>query len=517
VNQGNLYQYLQNTQMQLDQLLHIAHATLQPSPLGLTAELTELAKTLVQAQQVAISLMQDHQELSDRCQFLEKQSDLYYQTQQLNADLEQALQKQTKDIQRVVNFESTLKRITDKVRDSLDQNQILQAAVQELTVVLGLGGCNAALYDLEQGTSTILYDYTHSIPTSQGRVAQMDRFPEIYSQLQQGYFFQFCSTIPNPERGRVSMLACPIFVDSNSSEGVNQAVLGDLWLIHHENYVFTEFEIRLVQQVANQCAIAIRQARLFQAAQAQVLELEKLNHLKDAFLSTVSHELRTPISNVKMAIHMLKNAPNEERRQQYLKILEAESNREAELIDDLLDLQRLEVASCPICLETFFLQNWLPELIEPFKLRFIHYRQIFQVDYPSDLLPMTCDLNFLRRILAELLNNACKYTASERKIRLNIHQTAPDQGGATSTIFTIQNQAEIPLAELPNIFEKFYRIPHADPWKQGGTGLGLALVQKLVERLKGFIQVENRDEWITFVVCLPTQLRDENPPRNLSL
>jgi signal transduction histidine kinase len=76
-----------------------------------------------------------------------------------------------------------------------------------------------------------------------------------------------------------------------------------------------------VQQVANQCAIAIRQARLYQTATAQVESLEKLNQLKDDFLSTVSHELRTLITNMKMALQMLKVSPTAERRERYLEIL----------------------------------------------------------------------------------------------------------------------------------------------------------------------------------------------------
>ena len=73
----------------------------------------------------------------------------------------------------------------------------------------------------------------------------------------------------------------------------------------HPKAYFEELEIRLVQQVSNQCAIALRQSRLYQAAQAQVEELERLNQLKDDFLSTVSHELRTPMANIKMATQML--------------------------------------------------------------------------------------------------------------------------------------------------------------------------------------------------------------------
>lgn len=439
------------------------------------------------------------QQLADQIAIAIAQSEMYQQAQQLNADLEQKVRQRTEEVERALNFESMLKRITDRVRDSLDEGQILDAAVRELTLVLELSGCNAALYDLDQGISTICYDYTNSIPTYQGRVAQMDRFPEIYSQLKDGLYFQFCSLLPNPVRGQVAMLACPIFVDPDSSQGMAQAVLGDLWLINHKDYEFNEDEIRLVQQVANQCAIAIRQARLFQASQAQVKELEKLNRLKDDFLSTVSHELRTPISNVKMAIHMLKNAPDETRRQRYLQILEAESTREAELINDLLDLQRLEVAAGPVTLETLPLQRWLLALIEPFKTRISHRQQHLQVNCPANLQPMTCDFGMLQRILAELMNNACKYTASDHEIVLTVWQ-AEDY-----TIFQLQNQSQIPTAELPHIFKKFYRIPDADPWKQGGTGLGLALVQKFVDRLCGEIQVESDRGWTTFTVRLLTQ------------
>jgi signal transduction histidine kinase len=429
---------------------------------------------------------------------------------QLNVELQQQVERQSAQVQKVLNFDSMLKRITDKVRDFLDESQIMQAAVRELTLVLGLAGCNSALYDLDQGTSTIRYEYTNSIPASQGRVAQMDRFPEIYNQLQQGYYFQFCSLFPNPVRGHVAMLACPIFVDPQSSQGIDQVILGDLWLIHRKEYVFSEFEIRLVQQVANQCAIAIRQARLYQAAQGQVRELEKLNRLKDEFLSTVSHELRTPIANVKMAIHMLKLMPTEERRQLYLDILEAETAREADLIDELLDLQRLEAASSPIHLDVADVYQWLLPVIEPFQFRTTNREQRFTIDCPRNLLPLTTDFGVLQRILSELLNNACKYTAEGQAIELKVHDSLclVESTLMPVMVFTVRNQAEIPSDELPYIFEKFYRVIQADRYRQGGTGLGLALVQKRVEQIGGIIQVESRQGWTTFTVTLPTQARE---------
>jgi PAS domain S-box-containing protein len=451
------------------------------------------------------------QQLATQVAIAIQQSQLYQQIQTLNADLERQVQERTHELQKALEFEETLRRINEEVRDSLDENRILQKAVQELALGLGVSGCNASLYDLEAGTSTMCYEKVVSIPAEQGRVAIMTNYLEIYSQLLQGQHFQFCSIKPHPKRGRVAMLACPIFDD--------KGVLGDLWLIHRPDYGYSDLEVRLVQQVATQCAIAIRQARLYQASQAQVEDLAKLNQLKDDFLSTVSHELRTPMSNIKMAIQMLKLSPTPERSQRYLEILQAECNRETELINDLLDLQRLEAESYPLELtEEVNLPEWIPDIVEPFYSRAQDHQQILQVELAPDLTTLISDYAGLGRIIAELLNNACKYTPGGGGIVLRVTQqqdnnesgkidlpeVKPNANQVPMTVFTISNQAEIPAEELPHLFEKFYRVPKADLWQQGGTGLGLALVQKLVEQMKGTIQVTSSNGWTQFRIELPT-------------
>lgn len=268
----------------------------------------------------------------------------------------------------------------------------------------------------------------------------------------------------------------------------------------------------------------VEEAYQKQTEQLQLIaELEKLNQLKDDFLSTVSHELRTPMSNMKMAIQMLKISPSAIRNQRYLEILQAECAREIELINNILDLQRLEATSYPIFYtEAVFLQEWLPAIVEPFRGRIQERQQTLQINLSPNFPPIVSDRASLERMLIELLNNACKYTPAGGKIVIGIHQDGDGEESSalvqvqscllptgqqlftstSSTIFTVSNSAEIPAAELPRIFEKFYRIPKADPWKQGGTGLGLALVQKLVEHLQGTIQVESSDGWTTFTVRL---------------
>lgn len=411
------------------------------------------------------------------------------QLRSLNAKLEQQVQERTAQLQRSLEHEALLQRITDKVRDSLDEAQILQVAVEELSQVLGALACEAGIYSAEQTTRTVQYEYTTLLSTL-GQVTKTCDLPTA----------AFCCIAPH-DTGSVHQLktifACPICDD--------HAAIGDLWLFKPAHESFDDLEIRLVQQVANQCAIALRQARLYQAAQAQVTELERLNQMKDEFLSTVSHELRTPISNMKMAIHMLQLSGNAEQRQRYLDILQSQCLRESELINDLLDLQRLEAASYVITLDDEVnLSTWLQTVTKPFYLRSQERQQSFQITQLPDLAPLLTHRASLERILSELLNNACKYTAAQGKIELRVEQTtSPYLDQPPEVVFTVQNQAEIPATELPHIFEKFYRVPNADPWKQGGTGLGLALVQKLAERLGGTIRVISQQGWTRFEVRLP--------------
>ncbi|MGG6237926.1 GAF domain-containing sensor histidine kinase [Nodosilinea sp. AN01ver1] len=441
-----------------------------------------------------------------------KQARLYNQVQRLNTDLEQQVTQRTEQLQTALEFEATLKRITDRVRDSLDVNQIMLTAVKELTEALDVKGSNTSLYDLEQGTSTIYYEYNSSSPSYQGRVAQMEAFPEVYHQLLDGQYFQFCSVEPNPVRGYVAMLACPIVDD--------RGVLGDLWLINGRDYGFNDIEIRLVQQVANQCAIAIRQARLYQAAQSQVAELERLNTLKDDFLSTVSHELRTPVTSMRVALQLLGVTLNQEfdltadlqkpraeqtRIGRYFSILQEECEREISLINDLLDLQRLDVGNHPIQPEPILLETWLAGWIDSFVTRAKSRNQTLQLVIAPAMPVLYTDLASLERVLAELLNNACKYTPPGEHITLEV-AARPDAIGEQVAIALTNTGVTIPAEEMPRIFDKFYRVPSADPWKQGGTGLGLALVKKLVGHLGGDVDVTSGENQTCFTITLPTQM-----------
>ncbi|MBD2460492.1 PAS domain-containing protein [Oscillatoria sp. FACHB-1407] len=451
------------------------------------------------------------QHISEQLAIAIQQSELYQQVQHFNLNLEHQVQQRTIELQAALYFEAVLKRITDAVRDSLDEAQILRTAVEELAFALRVTYCDTALYNDDKTTSTIFYDCAPESLSAQGQVIQIDQFPHVYARLLEGQYVHFSTLVDGLDPIRPgalysTILACPILND--------QEVLGDLWLRKAPNEVFDEQEIRLVHQVANQCAIALRQSRLYQASQAQVQELEQLNRLKDDFLSTISHELRTPLTNIKMATQMLEltlrqlgvlnsetgSSTPSNTVDRYFQIVKTECQREISLVNDLLDLNRLEASSEPLNLITVELQTLVPQIVRPFVTRIHDQQQRLEVEIADDLPPIRADLSALERILAELLNNACKYTASHETIAISAFVNAQ----RSAVWIQVSNSGvEIPEDERDRIFERFYRIPNHDPWRYGGTGLGLALVKKLVEQLGATIQVHSDNNTTVFTTIFP--------------
>ncbi|MBW4608104.1 MAG: PAS domain-containing sensor histidine kinase [Hassallia sp. WJT32-NPBG1] len=251
-----------------------------------------------------------------------------------------------------------------------------------------------------------------------------------------------------------------------------------------------------------------------EAAQARFDEMESLNRLKDEFISTVSDELRTPLTNMKMAIQMLgislnkeqnflseMNKPQTERSKaaRYFQILDNECDREINLINNFLDLQKLDSNAKPLVLETIQLQQWLWRVFQVFQARNRNSsQQELQLNIPANLPPLVCDPFSLERILLELLTNACKFSPPAAKITLTAQLKSKE-----IQLQVINTGVEIPTTEIPLIFNKFYRIPSNDPCKQGGTGLGLALVQKLILSLGGTIEVESESKHTCFTILLP--------------
>ena len=397
-------------------------------------------------------------------------------------------------LQQALQSEELVRSITQSIRDTLDERQVLQTATKSLTEGLKVDCCQIELYKYQHTVTEVICEYPIVLPDAQGIHRQVADYPELYDRLLNKQSVHFVDWLPTVgfRQQQVTRLVCPILDD--------RGILGNLWLMRPKESLFEPGEIKLVEQIADQCAIAIRQARLYNAEQLQVKELEKLNVIKDDFLKTISHELRTPMSRLRLAISTLENlldvevgAHNSARIDKVMAIFHDSFKKQNQLIDDLLTLCYVDTASKPDLWQSIDLQAWIPRIVKTFS--FDVNRQELQLDLATGLPLLHSDTKMLKRIVQELLKNAYKYTPEDGTITISTEKTL------TQLLLKVTNTGvEIPVEEQENIFARFYRIPNNDPWQHGGTGIGLALVKKLVELLEGEITVSSYHQTTTFTV-----------------
>ena len=419
-------------------------------------------------------------------------------------NMRQALAMQNKELQQALDFEALVRRVTDKIRDSLDEKQILETATQELAILLDLSTCQIELYDSEQTTATIAYEYSITLPSSQGTSRNIKDFPELYQQLLQKFPLQLVEPIPefNPQGIQVNRLACPVFDD--------RGIIGNLWGLRPPTEVFTTLEIRLMQQVASQCAIAIRQARLYQASHQQVAELAKLNQLKDDFLKTISHELKAPMSSIQLASqtmeNLLANRKNPQKSATFKRVMQIfheSCDRQKQLVDDLLTLCYIDAKAKTVQNELIDLHLWVPDLTQLYLQRTKTQQQELILDLAAKECHIFADPMILERIVREFLHNACKYTPASQTITV---QTEADE--SKISLCVINTGVNISAEEQELIFDQFYRIPNNDPWQHGGTGLGLTLVKKLAKMLDATVDVTSNHKQTVFCIRFPKKVAE---------
>lgn len=274
-------------------------------------------------------------------------------------------------------------------------------------------------------------------------------------------------------------------------------------------YGWQNWEINLLRGLTSEMAIALHRADLYQTSQAQAAKLMQMQAEKNDLISTVSHELRAPLSNMRLAIQMLEQMISQQRANHdspdpisekitaYLQVLKQECSGEIALINDLLDLQRLASEGRTNIRDNIDLQTWIPEVAAAFNSRTNDRHQTLHLNLEPKLPVLLADAGSLKRVLVELLNNACKYSPAQGEITLSVRALSRLQISVTNT------GVDIPAKEVSRIFDRFYRIPGGDRWNQGGTGLGLTLVQNLVNSLGGFIKVESHSGKTKFTVEIP--------------
>jgi signal transduction histidine kinase len=245
--------------------------------------------------------------------------------------------------------------------------------------------------------------------------------------------------------------------------------------------------------------IEIRAAPLEDGALAilrDVTEERQIEHAKAEFIANASHELKTPLFALSGYLEMLGDEDDEEIRKEFLKDMRAQTERLESLAKTLLDLSRLDANAVTFRLEEVDLEDLLYEL----KRDFAYTGREIRIQSEENLPPVETDPIQLYRMLAILLDNALKYSGGpegEEPVDLELHR---EDGHALVSVS--DHGCGIPEAEIPHIFDRFYRAQGSS--RADGTGLGLALAGEISQHLGGDIRVESRPNFgSTFSVELP--------------
>ncbi len=233
--------------------------------------------------------------------------------------------------------------------------------------------------------------------------------------------------------------------------------------------------------------------------------LVDLSERRSQFVSSVTHELKTPLTNIRMYIEMLEQgiAANPQREQEYMQILGSESARLSRLINNVLELAKLEKKQRRFDLRPGCLQDVLNEVVTIMghKLRQEGFELTIEaLDAPDNFV---FDREVLIQILINLIENSIKFG---RSAPLKVIRITVARQGQWVRIAVSDSGPGIPRKALEKVFDDFYRVDSDLTRTTGGTGIGLALVKKFVTAMDGHVQAVNNDgPGCTITLLLPSR------------
>jgi signal transduction histidine kinase/CheY-like chemotaxis protein len=287
---------------------------------------------------------------------------------------------------------------------------------------------------------------------------------------------------------------------------------------------FTDADLRLLTTIAANVGVAIHNARLFEETKQARAAAEEADAAKSAFLSTVSHELRTPLTSVLGFAKIIKKRLEDrifpllttddrkvrqtiEQVGENLNVVVSEGERLTKLIDDVLDLAKIEAGKLEWHMETVAMADVIDRATAATSSLFHHKGLALVRDVALDLPPVVGDADRLMQVVINLISNAVKFTAAGS---VTCRARLEDDGIAVSVIDT---GLGISAADQPKVFEKFKQVGDTLTDKPKGTGLGLPICREIVEHHGGHIWVESEPgKGSTFSFVVPVKL-DPAPAR----
>jgi signal transduction histidine kinase/CheY-like chemotaxis protein len=318
--------------------------------------------------------------------------------------------------------------------------------------------------------------------------------------------------IVDPARAPRSMLLIPLSAPNR--------VIGALTMARREVMPFTDVEAATVRVIVNQAAISIENAGLYQQMQQQMsqiaqqnveledanVQIKEVSRLKSEFLANMSHELRTPLNSILGFSEILKDnlagALTEEQRIECLEAIHASGEHLLQLINDVLDMSKIEAGRMDLVLEEFVVDAAFSEVVTVVKsLAGKKGIELSILVEPEDL-TIYADKGKIKQVVYNLLSNAIKFTPEGGSVFVD-GKIRPE---AQDLLVTITDTGVgIPAEHLDKIWGEFYMV-QGEHQVQKGTGLGLALVKRLVELHGGSVTVHSEEnKGATFSFTVPLQ------------
>ncbi|HUU73633.1 MAG TPA: ATP-binding protein [Burkholderiales bacterium] len=424
-----------------------------------------------------------------------------------NARLFEDLQLRTRDLAQSVKQLRSLSEVSQAVNSTLDLQEVLPAIVTRAVELSGADG--GVVYEYEESGKAFLPRATHGFTSelvktvlatplafdegATGRAATL-RAPVQIPDMRVEGAYEGPLQAATMEAGVLAVLAVPLLREGR--------ILGSLVVSRNTVGEFPKELVEVLQTFAAQSTQAIQNARLFREIEQKSRELESVSQHKSDFLANMSHELRTPLNAVIGFSEVLEQkmfGELNDKQLEYVRDIHDSGRHLLSLINDILDLSKIEAGKVELDLTRFDLPNTIEGTLTLVRERAIRHGLEMSLSIDEHLGEIEADERKVRQILLNLLSNAVKFTPDAGRIGIVASVT-----DGVARISVTDTGIGIAPVDHEAIFEEFRQVGAEHDGKHEGTGLGLTLARKFVELHGGRIWLKSAvGQGATFTFTLP--------------